>query len=254
MIRLGACFFFLFMLGVATSQSQTRLMSTIKVTNTATQQSQVLAPNTSATENQGFAFPSSPGTAGQVVSIGSVSDGTSISAWYTPAGSYSSLTSYLSTAVEDAGSVASGAGVAVAANKSYRITGEFDVYRIAGGGGGGSDEVIFGIYGWPTSATGGYVLECTNCVSPTTVPVYRNSADNLASCGTLGDCIKTPAIDPNSTADLVGAANSYHYRLEGVINVSTTAGTIKLGFNKSTGGNNAWLAAGSYFVITPLPQ
>lgn len=237
------CGCLLFLALPATTIGQVRLMMKMAVGNTTSKTSQVFEANPEASQSQGFNFPSSIGTANQLVTVSAVTSGNATTAWTTATGGFSSLTSYLSTQVDDNGSMAKGPSVAVEASKSYRIIGEFSVYR--GASDGSNDE--FKVEMTIPSGSAGYTFECVNCPAGTV-----NAAQMVTPGG--GGSLLSAEINPGGATDFCGPANTFHYRLDGVVNVGVTAGNVDFGFNKSGGADLTTLKAGSYYTLFPIPQ
>ncbi|MFN4985014.1 MAG: hypothetical protein ACK5GI_02610 [Ignavibacteria bacterium] len=198
--------------------------------------------NGSAAESQGFLFPSAIGSVGQVVKVASVSSGSATFSWTTPTGSLAGLSSITTADVNDNTSWAQGPGIAIVANTSYRIVGELAVYRDAGGG--ASDAVLVGLRDMPSSTYAQFSVECIDCPAGTT-------GAPASATGTGTDVQLGSAVNPGGATDYVGVANTFHYRLEGLVR-PTANGSVYFGFNKSTGSNLTKLVAGSYWAVIPI--
>lgn len=235
---------------VVDAPAQTRLMNSMKIVNSSTRTGQIWEPSTSNSQNHGFTFPSTIGSTGNVIAVQSVNDAVAGFAWTAPAGGYTDLSSVTNADVTTNNTWATGAAITLNQGKWYRIVGEFRVYRVDPGGGGKSDEIKVALSAMPANSVAEFMVECINCVSPTNMPL-RLSTTGAAS-------LESTTIDPNPSTDAVGPANTFLYRLEGVIQPGGAAGTgtgsVSFGFQKTSSGNSTVLVTGSYWTAFPLPD
>lgn len=225
--------------------SQTYLFRALEITNTTNSTSQRLEASSSTEQSQGFNFPGVIGTVGQVITVQSVDTNIATFQWSTPTGGYTNLSSVTTADVSDASTWAQGPTIALSANTNYRIYGQFEVYRSSTTG--LDDAFQVALRSVPSGTTADYTFICLDCPAGTTgVPLRANAVS--------GGNIVSGTIDPGGATNLSGPTNKFHYRLEGILNVSTTTGTVTFGFNKSGGNNanNTVLLGGSFWTIIPL--
>ena len=228
------------------SFTQVNLESGLLFVDKSTAKSQLWQVNGAASENQGFLFPSASGSVGQVVKVSSVSSGSATFSWATPTGSLAGLSSISTTNTSDGSAWALGPGIAVAANQAYRIIGEFAIYRGANAS-ENDDAIHVSLRDMPASTYAEYSFECTDCpVGTTGVPAYTSGTGTDVQMTTAGT-----AVEPGGSTDYCGPANTFHYRLEGVV-VPVSSGTVYFGFNKQGGSATTWLAAGSYWAVIAI--
>lgn len=101
----------------------------------------------------------------------------------------------------------------------------------------------------PANTVAELMVECINCVSPTSLPV-RLSTTGASS-------LESGSLDPDGSQVALGSANTFIYRLEGVIRPGGTSGSgeggITFGFNKAGNSNEVILLKDSYWTAFPLP-
>jgi hypothetical protein len=199
--------------------------------------------NGSAAESQGFLFPSAIGSVGQVVKVASVSSGSATFTWTTPTGSLAGLSSITTSDQVDDNAWALGPGISIVSSKAYRIVGELGVYRIDDGQAGDRDAIKVSLRGMPTNTFAQYSIECLNCPDVSGLP------GSVSGTGT--DLQYGSNIDPDQSNTVVGVANTFYYRIEGVIK-PTNNGSVYFGFNKYQGGNNTVLVTGSYWAVIEI--
>jgi hypothetical protein len=204
--------------------------------------------NSSAIENQGFLFPSASGAVGQVVKVQSVSSGSATFVWSTPTGSLAGLSSVTASDASDNTSWAVGPNIAVTAGSSYRIVGELGVYRETSGG-GASDAIYVGLRDMPANTYAEFTVECLNCPAGTSpVSAFRSgTATNVPDQAGPNKL----EFDPGGGTDYLGAANTFYYRLEGIVR-PVTSGNVYFGFNKSGNSNTTKLVTGSYWAVIEI--
>ena len=230
---------FILVMAAHTAMAQRHLMSKLSIVNTTTQTSQVLKANDEATQNQGFNFPGTVGTAGQVITIGSLSGNTASTTWSTPTGSFASLSAATASDIQDAGGTSSGQSVTGLAAGRYRVTGELSLSRNASGS--ADDGIILGFRGFPNGSSAGFTVECMDCpVATTGVPAYASVANGTTV---------TTTVNPGGSSGGI----FFRYRINGVVNIAAAAGTITFAFNKSGASGEPTLKSGSYFIVKPLP-
>ena len=222
---------------------QVQLMRSLLFMDKSSAKGQLWEVNSSATENQGFLFPSASGTVGQVVKVQSVSSGSATFVWSTPSGSLAGLSSIATSDVVDGQAWALGPGISISANKSYRIVGELAVYRGTSAT-DNNDKFMVSLRDMPTNTYAEYSFECNNCPAGTTgLPAsVSGTATNLP----LGS-----SVDPGGATDYCGPTNTFYYRLEGIVR-PVSNGTVYFGFNKNIGSENTYLAAGSYWAVIEI--
>lgn len=239
------CFTSLFATSVF-SLAQVNLESGLLFVDKTNAKTQLWQVNGSASENQGFLFPSASGTVGQVVKVSNVSSGSTTFSWSTPTGSLSGLSSISTTNTSDGSAWALGPGIAVTANQAYRIIGEFAIYRGADAT-ENDDAIHVSLRDMPASTYAEYSFECSDCPAGTTdVPSYVSGTGSNVQMTTAGT-----AVDPGGSTDYCGPANTFHYRLEGVVR-PVSNGTVYFGFNKQGGSATTWLVAGSYWAVIAI--
>jgi hypothetical protein len=199
--------------------------------------------NSSATESQGFLFPSATGSVGQVVKVQSVSDGSATFIWSTPTGSLAGLSSVTTQDEVDGNAWALGPGISIVSTKTYRIVGELGVYRIDAPTGVDRDRIKVSLRDMPSNTYAEYSIECLNCPDATGVPGFAS--------GTGTDLLYGSVIEPDQSNELVGPNNTFYYRIEGVVK-PTANGAVYFGFNKDQGGNNTILVTGSYWAVIEI--
>jgi hypothetical protein len=117
------------LLVAASASAQTFLTSGIKFVDKASGNSQYWKDSTSAAGDQGFNFPASPGDAGPVLKVISVSGNDATFGWASGGASVANTSTRLTADVIESGAWDTGPDIPVAANKSYRIVGEFAISR-----------------------------------------------------------------------------------------------------------------------------
>lgn len=223
--------------------AQENLESGLLFVDKTSAKSQLWQVNGSATESQGFLFPSAIGSVGQVVKVSSVSSGAATFTWTTPSGSLAGLSSISASDATDNTAWALGPGIAVSANQAYRIIGEFAIYRgtaITDN----NDKFLVSLRDMPAATYAEYGFQCLDCPAGTTgVPAFKSGTGTAVE---LDD-----AVNPAGATDKCGPTNTFHYRLEGVVR-PTAAGTVYFGFNKSVGSELTTLVAGSYWAVIAI--
>lgn len=219
-------------------------MRSIQIRNTTSGISQTLEASASSSQSQGFNFPGTAGTAGQLVTVLSTTNGVATTQWSTPQGSFSSNSSVLAVASTDGNTTwASGQAITLAVG-SYRVVGEFDAYR--GTQTTDADAILFRVNATTGAGSARYILECLDCPANTVIdPVLQTMADVTATNVNV-------SVNPGGATAFGGPTNVFHYRFEGVITM-TTAGSVSLQFNKNTGTGSSVIDAGSYWTSIPLP-
>ena len=225
------------------ASAQVNLEAGLLFVDKSTAKSQLWQVNGSATESQGFLFPSAIGSVGQVVKVASVSSGAATFAWTTPSGSLAGLSSISTSNVTDNTSWALGPGISVSANQAYRIIGEFAVYRgtaITDN----NDKFLVSLRDMPAATYAEFSFQCLDCPAGTTgVPAFKSGTGTAVELDA--------AVDPAGATDKCGPTNTFHYRLEGIVR-PTAAGTVYFGFNKSVGSELTTLVAGSYWAVIAI--
>lgn len=230
------------------SFTQVNLESGLLFVDKTTAKSQLWQVNGAASENQGFLFPSASGSVGQVVKVSSVSSGSATFTWSTPSGSLAGLSSISTTNTSDGSAWALGPGISVTANQAYRIVGVFGIYR--GEDATENDDAIHvSLRDMPASTYAEYTFECLDC--PAGTPSYPRYVSGTGTDVQLTANTANNYIEPGGNSDLTGPANTFHYRLEGMVR-PVSNGTVFFGFNKKGGSATTWLVAGSYWAVIAI--
>lgn len=222
--------------------AQTFLTSGIKFVDKASGNSQDWKVSSSATGNQGFSFPSSPGTVDQVLKVVSVSNGDATFGWASGGASLTETSARLAADAVDATSWSTGPQITVECGKKYRIAGEFAVVR----GTSGADDDFLVRLNVPTGTSAEYSVECLDCPALTTgVPQFTSGTAGGAENVALGT-----AINPAGSME----GTTYNYRIEGFITVSCagTTGNVRLTFNKNGGSPATTMKANSYWALIEI--
>lgn len=230
--------------GVAV-QAQTYIFPGIKFVEPATSETQDWIVNSSATESQGFLFPGTIGTAGQVLRVGSASNGNATFSWSTPTASVASTSKRLTDDVTESTAWDTGPDIPVASNKVYRIVGEFTISR-GNTGGGGNDKFKLRINLPNSTCSVAYYVDCYDCPTGTLgVPQF---AEGTATSVQLAD-----DIDPGAGAG-EHENEPFRYRIEGVVKTSTVAenSIVRLTFNKSQNAEDTKMLKHSYWTLIEI--
>lgn len=226
-------------IGAPCLQSQTTLMSGLKLVDRSSGKNYEWQVNTSATANMGFVFPSSAGTAGQVIQISSVTGTNGNLGWTTPVAAASGSSARLATDTADATAWSTGPQIAVTTGKKYRVVGEFMIKR--GTALTDADDFQIRLANPDASTYVACAIECLDCPSGTTgVPQY------LEDTGSNSDFA---VIDPAGATKKGGQV--YHYRIEGIFKPGAT-GNVRLTFNKNGGAPTTYMMANSYWALIEI--
>lgn len=225
------------LLATSAMSAQTFLTSGIKFVDKASGHHHDWKVSSSATGNQGFSFPSSPGTANQVLKVTSVTNGDAMFGWATGGASVASTSTRLAADVTESAAWDTGPDIPVEANKSYRIVGEFAISR---GETGANDKFKLRVNLTSSSDTISYSVECLDCPA--------NSTGVPQSVTGSGTSVQLPDdIDPDGSME----GTVFNYRIEGIVKTKA-AGNVRLTFNKSIASEDTVMKANSYWALIEI--
>jgi hypothetical protein len=223
-------------------QAQTRLVDKVQVFDAPNGKSVMIDKATGLSSNQKLEFPVAAGSAGQVLSVSSVSGSTLTLGWNTEAVTTASLSDRLTTDQQVAvASTPTGLVVSVGANKKYRVAGVIRGNRINSGT--PSDGIKFTISG-PTNTTKVSIsVRCYNCSANTSgVPTQADAGATTVTTG---------AIDPAGSGS--SDYTTFAYGIEGLVLTGSTAGNVSVILDDNgSGDNDVFIAENSYLVVTEI--
>lgn len=222
--------------------AQTRLVDKVQVFDAPNGKSVMIDKATGLSSNQKLEFPTAAGTAGQVLSVSSVSGNTLTLGWNTEAVTTASLSDRLTADQTVAkASTPTGLVIAVGASKKYRVAGVIRGNRINSGT--PSDGIKFTITG-PTNTTKVSIsVRCYDCSANTSgVPTQADAGATTVTTG---------AIDPAGSGS--SDYTTFAYGIEGLILTGATAGNVSVILDDNgSGDNDVFIAENSYLVVTEI--
>ncbi len=229
------------LLGTVALCAQTMLVNEVQVNDPTTGKSSKLSKPAGVSTEQTINFPSSAGTAGQVLSISSISGNTITLGWSTESVSTASLSRRVATTMTSSPSgTPNGLEVAIGGNKKYRIAGLIKCGRVDSAA-TKSDGIVFKITGPTNTAFVSISVLCYNCPDAPNVRTHQSAyADNAT----------TNALDPSSaSADY----NVYAYAVEGIVHTGSTSGNVTISVDDNgSGSNDVKVGSESYVILTEI--
>lgn len=224
--------------------AQTRLLDKIIVFDAPSGKSLLLDKPSSLSSNQELKMPDVAGTAGQALTISSVSGNTVTLGWSTEAVSTATLSKRLSSDETTAqNATPTGLVLAVGANKKYRVAGVVRGNRVNSTTASSADKIVFTITGPSGTSYVSISVRCYNCAASTTgVPTYNSASSTTVS---------TSAIDPAGSGTL--NYTTFAYGVEGLILTGSSSGSVSILIDDDgTGDSSVFIAADSYLVLTEI--
>jgi hypothetical protein len=217
-------------------------MDALRLVDKSTGRTITLQEPTGLTNNLSFTFPSTAGTQGQTLSIGSVSGNSVNFGWVTAAKSFASLAARMTANQTTNNGVATAAAAklsaSVSANRIYRIQG---VIRGQRGNAGTGDNIIIRADAPANTTNLQLGVRCFNCPAATTgVPTLQTGTTTVST-----------TVDPAGIAGTT-SFGPYGYQIDGFVSLGNTSGTIDVYFVESGGTNNTTISQDSFIVLTEL--
>lgn len=241
-----------FLAGSNALQGQTRLMNTLVVTNKTNFSTQVFESNASASQSQGFTFPSSIGTAGQIITVSSAGTLSISTSWSSGGSASAASLSNVVVGISDGNATTSTINVATSAGTYYRFEGEFTMYRNSAANPGYSigAEVRNGAGNADNGGAVALIVECVNCPCP--VGASLPFVSTTASAGPTVSV--TPTTNATNCPDLAVSSNTPNrYRVSGTV-FSSAGGSIVFIFNKSGGATTSFIEEGYWTFVAVNSQ
>lgn len=236
--------------GFANILAQQAVVDQLMLVDPTTGKSITLQKPSGLANNLTFNFPSTTGTLGQTLTIGSVSGNNVNFGWQTAAKSFASLSSRLTSQVTTAlnGTPATRCSVAVDANRTYRIQGIIRGGRTSTGCAttGAADIVRFSISAPTNTSAIQLGVRCYDCPSGTTgVPSLTTAAATTLTTG---------SIDPSGSGTTAASGTAYAYQLDGFFTTGASSGDFFIWITEDGTASSlcSFMSADSFIVLTEL--